>query len=240
MSLHRLDKIVTDSGICSRKEAKQMIRAGRIAINGAVVTDPALRFEASGCRIDVDGLALDHPEHLYVMMNKPAGLLCATRDPNKPTVVDGLPAAWKKRGIFPVGRLDKDTTGLLLLTDDGIFAHKVISPSAQIRKLYEAGIEGNPTPEDAEAFREGIVLKDGTRCLPAELVPLGGGRVLVEIYEGKYHQVKRMLASRGMHVVTLNRARIGGLSLDEQLSPGSFRLLTPEEIDLIAPGLLAK
>ncbi len=240
MSLHRLDKIVTDSGICSRKEARQMIRAGRITINGTVVTDPAQRFEASGCRIDVDGIALDNPEHLYVMMNKPSGLLCATRDPNKPTVVDRLPEAWKKRGIFPVGRLDKDTTGLLLLTDDGVFAHKVISPAAHIRKLYEARIDGDPTPEDVEAFREGMVLKDGTKCLPAELVSLGEERVLVEIYEGKYHQVKRMLASRGLHVISLHRAQIGGLALDEQLSPGSFRILTPDEIDLIDHGLLAK
>ena len=240
MAMSRLDKIVTDSGICSRKEAKQMIRSGRISINGSVVTDSALRIESAGCRIEVDGCVLDHPEHLYVMMNKPAGLLCATRDPKKPTVVDSLPAAWKKRGIFPVGRLDKDTTGLLILTDDGVFAHKVISPSGHIRKLYEAEVEGTATDEDVLAFRAGIVLKDGTECLPAELVPLGEGRVLVEIFEGKYHQVKRMLASRGLQVTALQRSRIGGLPLDEQLAPGDYRELSPQEIDLIGPGLLAK
>ena len=240
MPLVRLDKILTDTGLCSRSQAREIIRRGRAAVNGVPCADPAAKFDPEQAFLTVDGKPLDDPGHIYIMLNKPSGVLTATRDPRKPTVVDVMPEDWKRRGLFPVGRLDKDTTGLLLLTDDGTFAHKVISPKSHVSKLYEATVDGTPQPEDLAAFREGIVLRDGTKCLPAELIDLGGGRVQVEVFEGKYHQVKRMLGSRRLPVLSLRRLRIGGLWLDDSLSEGEYRRLTPEEIEKIQPGILSK
>ena len=240
MPLLRLDKLISDTGECSRSKARERIRAGRVAVDGAVVTDPGLRIDPELSRVALDGEKMDDRGHLYVMLHKPAGLLTATRDPRKPTVLDAMPEAWKRRGLFPVGRLDKDTTGLLLLTDDGAFAHRVISPKSRIPKLYEAVVDGVPTPEDTEAFRQGIELKDGTRCLPAVLEDLGDGRVRVEVFEGKYHQIKRMLGSRRLPVKELRRLRIGGLWLDASLAPGEYRRLTEQELALLGEGLLSK
>ena len=240
MSLLRLDKLISDTGECSRSQARERIRAGRVAVDGVVVTDPGLRIDPELSRIALDGEEMGDRGHLYVMLHKPAGLLTATRDPRKPTVLDAMPEAWKRRGLFPVGRLDKDTTGLLLLTDDGAFAHRVISPKSRIPKLYEAVVDGVPTPEDAEAFRRGIELKDGTRCLPAALEDLGDGRVRVEVFEGKYHQIKRMLGSRRLPVKELKRLRIGGLWLDDSLAPGEYRRLTEQELARLGEGLLSK
>jgi len=240
MSLVRADKLLCDTGVCSRSQARDWIRQGRVAFNGAVVSDPARKLESDGGAITLDGRPLAGTGHLYIMLHKPAGVLTAARDSRKPTVMDALPEEWKRRGVFPVGRLDKDTTGLLLLTDDGGFAHRVISPRSHVSKLYEAVVDGTPTAEDAAAFREGIVLKDGTECLSAELIDLGGGAVRVEVYEGKYHQVKRMLASRQLPVRELKRVRIGGLWLDEALSPGEYRCLSENEVERIRPGILSK
>ena len=240
MPLVRLDKILTDTGLCSRSQAREIVRRGRAAVNGMSCADPAAKFDPEAVTLTVDGEPLDAPGHIYIMLNKPSGVLTATRDLRKPTVVDAMPEDWKRRGLFPVGRLDKDTTGLLLLTDDGTFAHKVISPKSHVSKLYEAVVDGTPCASDFSAFREGIVLKDGTQCLPAELVDLGGGRVQVEVYEGKYHQVKRMLGSRQLPVKALKRLRIGGLWLDESLAEGEYRRLSEEEIERIRPGILSK
>ena len=240
MPLVRLDKILTDTGLCSRSQAREIVRRGRAAVNGIPCADPAAKFDPEVVTLTVDGEPLDEPGHIYIMLNKPSGVLTATRDTRKPTVVDAMPEDWKRRGLFPVGRLDKDTTGLLLLTDDGTFAHKVISPKSHVSKLYEAVVDGTPCASDFAAFREGIILKDGTQCLPAELVDLGGGTVQVEVFEGKYHQVKRMLGSRQLPVKKLKRLRIGGLWLDESLAEGEYRRLTAEEIEGIQPGILSK
>ncbi len=240
MSLVRFDKMLTDTGLCSRSQAREIIRRGRAAVNGVPCSDPAEKFDHETAVLTVDGEPLDEPGHIYIMLHKPSGVLTATRDPRKPTVVDGMPEDWKRRGLFPVGRLDKDTTGLLLLTDDGTFAHKLISPKSHVSKLYEAVVDGTPTPEDITAFREGIVLKDGTQCLPAELIDLGGGRVQVEVFEGKYHQVKRMLGSRRLPVLVLKRLRIGGLWLDESLKEWEYRRLSTAEIEKIRPDILSK
>ena len=240
MPLVRLDKILTDTGLCSRSQAREIVRRGRAAVNGIPCADPAEKFDPEAVSLTVDGEPVDGPGHIYIMLNKPAGVLTATRDPRKPTVVDAMPEEWKRRGLFPVGRLDKDTTGLLLLTDDGVFAHKVISPKSHVSKLYEAVVDGTPCEADFAAFREGILLRDGTQCLPAELIDLGGGRVQVEVFEGKYHQVKRMLGSRQMPVLHLKRLRIGGLWLDSSLAEGEYRRLTPEEIQKIQPDILSK
>lgn len=229
MPLTRLDKILTDTGRCSRSRAKELIRAGSVRVNGIAATDAAAKYDPAAVTVTVDGEALEAPGHLYVMLHKPAGLLSASEDRHKPTVLDLMPPEWKKRGLFCVGRLDKDTTGLLLLTDDGDYAHKVISPKSNISKLYEAQVEGSATQADVDAFREGLILKDGLHCMSAELQILEPGRVRVTVMEGKYHQVKRMLASRGNPVTALKRLRIGSLFLDERLQPGEFRLLTEEE-----------
>ena len=233
MSLVRLDKLLTDTGYCSRSQAKNLIRRGKVKVDGRFVTDAAEKFDPESVSLVVEGTPLRSAEHLYVMLHKRAGVLTASRDARKPTVLDDLPEAWKRRGLFPVGRLDKDTTGLLLLTDDGAFAHRVISPKSRIGKLYEALVDGTPSPEDFVAFERGIELKDGTECLPASLEDLGGGRVRVEVYKGKYHQVKRMLASRQLPVKELKRLRIGSLWLDETLAPGEYRLLTPADLEKI-------
>ena len=229
MSLTRLDKILTDTGRCSRSRAKELIRGGSVWVNGMAVTDAAAKFDPATVTVTVDGETLEAPGHLYVMLHKPEGLLSASEDKHKPTVLDLMPPEWKKRGLFCVGRLDKDTTGLLLLTDDGEYAHKVISPKSNVTKLYEAEVEGCAKSEDVEAFREGLTLKDGLRCMSAELHILAPGRVQVVVMEGKYHQVKRMLASRGLPVKTLKRLRIGSLFLDESLKAGEYRLLSEEE-----------
>ena len=240
MALVRLDKYITDTGVCSRSAARERIRGGAVCVDGTAVRDPARKIDPEAARVTMDGETLGREEHLYIMLHKPAGVLTASRDARRPTVLDAMPEPWKRRGLFPVGRLDRDTTGLLLLTDDGAFAHRVISPRSGVSKLYQAEVDGTPTAADVEAFAAGIELKDGTKCLPARLEILGGGRVRVEICEGKYHQVKRMLASRQLPVRTLHREKIGGLELDPELGPGGFRMLTREELESVVPEALSK
>lgn len=240
MALVRLDKYITDTGACSRSRARDRVRTGAVCVDGSVVTDPARKIDPETALVTLDGVALGREEHLYVMLHKPAGVLTASRDTRRPTVLDSMPEPWKRRGLFPVGRLDRDTTGLLLLTDDGAFAHRVISPRSGVSKLYFAEVDGVPTAADVQAFAAGIELKDGTKCLPARLEILGNGRVRVEICEGKYHQIKRMLASRQLPVRTLHREKIGALALDPELKPGEFRKLKQEELESIEPGILSK
>ena len=238
----RLDKYLAERTGMTRSESRKAITKGRVMVAGKICRKADTQLDETAAQIALDGapLAGEYKKYVYIMLNKPAGVLTATRDPRKPTVVDAMPEDWKRRGLFPVGRLDKDTTGLLLLTDDGTFAHKVISPKSHVSKLYEAVVDGTPCEADFAAFREGIVLRDGTQCLPAELIDLGGGRVQVEVFEGKYHQVKRMLGSRQMSVLQLKRLRIGGLWLDGSLAEGEYRRLTPEEIEKIRPDILSK
>ena len=232
MSLVRLDKLITDSGFCSRSQAKEHIRQGVVLVNGQPAADPAMKLDPACAEVTVNGETIDSSEHIYVMLHKPAGLLSATEDPRKPTVLDLMPPEWKRRGLFPVGRLDKDTTGLLILTDDGDYAHRVISPKSHVAKLYEAVVEGTPTEEDVRAFEDGILLADGTQCMPARLQLIGASVVRVEVFEGKYHQVKRMLGSRRLPVQKLHRLSVGGLTLSPSLAVGEYRRMTPEEVQL--------
>ena len=232
MALVRLDKLLTESGMASRSEARKFIRDGRVAVNGLVCRQPEAKVEAAA-ELTLDGESIGAGA-LCLMLHKPAGVLSATEDAEQKTVLDLLPARLRNRGYFPVGRLDKDTTGLLLLTTDGDLAHRIISPKKQVEKQYIARVDGVLTEEDVRAFAEGLVLGDGTACLPAGLELLDGGRTArVTLTEGKYHQVKRMLASRGAPVLTLHRERIGALRLDINLAPGEFRPLDKEEIDLL-------
>ena len=230
MPLIRLDKYISDCGAASRREIKQIVKAGRVSVNGLPAKAPEEKIDADSVEVRVDGALLSYKKYRYYMLNKPAGLLSATDDGKQETVIDLFPPELKKAGLFPVGRLDKDTTGLLLITNDGDFAHKVISPKSGIIKTYHAHTSEPADASDVEAFAEGLILADGTQCRPAGLTLLRDGSCLVEVTEGKYHQVKRMLASRGKPVTALKRLSIGALSLDDDLSPGQFRELDENEL----------
>jgi len=231
----RLDKYLSDLGLASRKELRAIIKSGRVSVDGKIVTGPEVKIDSSAL-VCLDGEQLSYSRFHYYMMNKPAGVLSATEDGKQNTVLDLVSPQMRRLGLFPVGRLDKDTCGLLLLTDDGEFAHRVISPKSGVEKLYYAKVEGEPCHQDVEAFAEGIVLGDGTQCLPAKLELLGGEECLVTVMEGKYHQVKRMLASRGKPVLELKRLRIGELWLDETLQPGEYREMTENDLCKVLSG----
>ncbi len=225
----RLDKLLSDMGIASRKESRAVVKSGRVTVDGSLEKHPERKVDPTRETVALDGEALQYRAHHYYMMNKPLGIVTATEDREQKTVLDLMPSLCG-RGIFPVGRLDKDTDGLLILTDDGEFAHRVISPKSCVEKLYYAKVEGEPDAEDTAAFACGLVLADGTRCLPALLEPLGDQRCLVRVVEGKYHQVRRMLAARGKPVRELRRLAIGELCLEKDLAPGAFRELTEADL----------
>ena len=221
----RLDKYLCDLTAASRREARERIRAGRVRVDGRTVTAPETKLDPLSALVTLDGESLVWAAHRYYMLNKPTGVLTATEDRRQRTVLDLLPPELRAQGLFPVGRLDRDTRGLLLLTDDGDFAHRVISPKCAVEKRYYAKVDGCPGPADARAFEEGIVLGDGTRCLPARLEITGRSECIVTVTEGKYHQVKRMLASRGCPVLELKRLSIGALALPDDLPEGAVRPL---------------
>lgn len=276
-SMERLDKWLASTGYWSRKEARELIKKGRAAVNGVITRAADVKCEAAD--ITVDGKPISVSEHTYIMLNKPAGVLSATEDKRQQTVLDLLPSHLKRQELFPVGRLDKDTEGLLLLTNDGDLAHRLLTPKNHVPKVYHALIEGCIDEDDIRAFAEGIILADGTSCTKAELsclvspegisaaesVPipdsLDGSAdsadsrsdllqgiifpsdtehpvsvmslVKLVIDEGKFHQVKRMLGSRGKPVLYLKRVSMGALTLDKTLDKGAFRELTKAEILLL-------
>ena len=226
----RLDKYLCDLGKATRSESKKMIRSGRVRVDGETVTAPETKIAPDSARVTLDGEKLLWARHHYYMMNQPAGSLTATEDRRQKTVLDLLPDELRRMELFPVGRLDRDTRGLLLLTDDGDFAHRVISPKFAVEKMYDASVEGTPDESDAAAFARGIVLRDGTKCRPARLALLGEGRCLVTVTEGKYHQAKRILAARGKPVTALKRLSIGALRLPDTLAEGEVAELDEEDL----------
>ncbi len=231
MALQRLDKLLSATGHWSRKEIKDMVRQGRITADGRPVLRPEEKWDPQLAEIRVDGQAVDCAPFVYLMLHKPAGLLSATEDRDQKTVLDLLPEHLQRRGLFPVGRLDKDTEGLLLLTDDGELAHRLLSPRKHVDKVYYAKVDGIVDRDDAAALAEGMTLGDGLRCLPAGLEPLGdGSECLVTLREGKYHQVKRMMAARGKPVIYLKRLSMGPICLDERLKKGEWRMLNSQEL----------
>lgn len=233
MAQQRLDKVLGETGRWSRKEARGLIRRGLVTVDGATVRQPEYKVEPENAEVIVEGQAIVWQRHCYLMLNKPAGVLTATEDRNQQTVLDLLPERYRRQGVAPVGRLDKDTEGLLLLTNDGDLAHRLTSPRYHVEKVYLAAVDGTVDAQDAAAFAAGLTLGDGTRCRPAELKPLGPGRCQVTLREGKYHQVKRMLAACGKPVTALERVSMGPLRLDRALSRGAYRPLTPEEIQAL-------
>ncbi|MBQ7895759.1 MAG: rRNA pseudouridine synthase [Oscillospiraceae bacterium] len=230
MALMRLDKFLADMGISSRKDLKQIIKSGRVSIDGKAVKIPETKLDPENCCVEMDGEKLSYKKYHYYMIDKPCGVVTATEDGQQKTVLDLVTPEMRRMGLFPVGRLDKDTSGLLLLTDDGDFAHRVISPKSCVEKRYYAKVEGEMDKADIKAFEKGIVLADGTECLPAKLENLGEGCCAVTVMEGKYHQVRRMLASRGKPVLELRRLSIGELVLEEELGSGNFRELTEDDL----------
>ena len=232
----RLDKFLGRMGVGTRKEIRKLVKAGRVTVNGEVAGDPGMHVLAEKDRIEVDGLHIEYREFIYLMMNKPAGVVSATSDRSSETVVQLLEPEHALFEPFPVGRLDKDTEGLLLLTNDGKTAHRLLSPKRRVPKRYFALVRGEVTEADVEAFRRGVVLDDGYQTLPAELSIRSSGpesETEVTVYEGKYHQVKRMFEAVGKRVVYLKRIAMGPLQLDPSLEAGEYRELTEEEVALL-------
>lgn len=232
----RLDKILANLGFGTRKEVKDIIKAGSVEVDGTVVKDVGLLVDPEDQLIKVNNKEIRYREFVYVMLNKPQGVVSATEDNRDQTVVDLLSEELQVFKPAPVGRLDKDTEGLLLLTNDGQLAHQLLSPKKHVPKTYFAHIEGRVGASDIEAFQEGVVLEDGYKTLPAQLNILVQGeisQVEITIYEGKFHQIKRMFQSVDKKVVYLKRLSMGALKLDESLELGEYRELTEEELRLI-------
>lgn len=227
--MERLDKFLCDSGAGTRSQVKLILKAGRVTVDGKVERDNSRKIDPQTQVVCLDGERLGGWKRLVVMLNKPAGFVTATEDPAERTVMELLPPELKAKELKPVGRLDKQTEGLLLFTNDGDLLHRLISPKNEIPKVYYARHEGQAGQVDVEAFAQGLVLRDGTACLPARLQPLGPGESLITVCEGKYHQVRRMMASRGMTVDYLERREEGKLTLGD-LPRGQLRPLTEDEI----------
>lgn len=228
--MERLDKFLCDCGIGTRSQVKQLLKAGRVTVDGVPEKDGSRKVSPESSEICLDGAALGSVGTVVLMLNKPAGYVTATEDRTEKTVMELIPAQYRKLDVKPVGRLDKQTEGLLLFTNDGELLHRLISPKKQIPKVYYARHEGKAEQADVRAFGEGMTLRDGTQCLPAVLEPLGEGESRITVCEGKYHQVRRMMAARNMHVVYLERQQEGTLTLGA-LPRGAVRLLTAEEIE---------
>ena len=227
--MERLDKFLCDSGAGTRSQVKGILKAGRVQVDGKPEKDGSRKIQPGLSQVCLDGELLGGKRRAVVMMNKPGGFVTATEDRTEKTVMELLPPEFKNLDLKPVGRLDKATEGLLLFTNDGDLLHRLISPKKEVPKLYYARHEGTATAQDAAAFAAGLTLADGTKCRSAVLEPMGPGESLITVCEGKYHQVRRMMASRGMTVHYLQRQREGGLELGD-LAPGESRELSEEEI----------
>lgn len=236
--MERLDKILASQGASSRKDVKEIIKSGRVAVNGKTVRDSSVKISDTDC-VSLDGKILTLKKHIYLMLNKPEGIVSASDSKTEKTVVDLVPDEFFRSGLFPAGRLDKDTVGFVLITDDGDFAHRILSPKNHIIKTYEARLAKTLTEEQRQLIQKGIVLSDGTTCLESRIKILENGDaslVAIQICEGKYHQIKRMFAAAGNKVVSLKRTKMGDLELDASLLPGECREITSEELNKIEFG----
>ena len=223
----RLDKIIADSGLYTRSEATALIKRGCVAVGDEPACSGAQKCDPQTIQIIVEGKPLEYRRFRYVMLNKPRGYVSSTGDKRDRTVMELLDEKYSKLGLFPAGRLDKDAEGLLLLTNDGEFAHMITSPSKKVDKRYFIEIEGTVNDRDIETLARGIELGDGTKCMPAVLEPAAGG-AFITLREGKFHQVKRMMAALGKPVIYLKRVAIGSLVLDDELKLGEYRELFDE------------
>ena len=230
--MERLDKFLCDCGVGTRSQVKAILKSGAVTVDGMTERDNGRKIDPKVQAICLNGERLGKTGRIVVMLNKPAGFVTATEDARERTVMELLPKELRHLDLKPVGRLDKATEGLLLFTNDGDLLHRLITPKKEVPKVYYARHKGTATEQDVTAFSEGLILADGTKCLPARLEPLGPGESLVTVCEGKYHQVRRMMASRRMHVDYLERRREGNLSLGT-LERGKLRQLTEEEIEAL-------
>ena len=229
----RLDKFVSSQLNISRNDAHIAIKKGTVCVNGVVVRNRSVSIDANVDKISINGQAIDYKKYIYILMNKPAGVLSASNDKNRHTVVDLVPPELKRAGIFPVGRLDKDTTGLLILTDDGDFAHKVISPKSNIPKCYLAELDGDINDEIIAQFSAGVTLADGTKCKPATLCRVSKNVARITITEGKYHQIKRMFGLFDLGVNSLHRESIGCLKLPKDLFFGQCVEILSNDVETL-------
>ena len=230
--MERLDKFLCDSGVGTRSQVKQILKAGRVTVDGIPERDNSRKIDPQKQMVCLDGEAMGGKRRIVLMLNKPAGFVTATEDKQERTVMELLPPAYRNMDVKPVGRLDKATEGLLLFTNDGDLLHRLISPKKEVPKVYYAKHEGTAKQEDVAAFADGMELRDGTKCLPAKLELLGPGESLITVCEGKYHQVRRMMAARGMTVGYLERRQEGGLTLDG-LPRGQVRELDEKEVHML-------
>lgn len=231
--MERLDKLLAGTGKWSRREVKALVRQGLVRVDGRLAASAEDKLDPAAAIVTVADETVALHRFTYVLLHKPAGVLTATEDRKQPTVLDLLPPELRRIGLAPVGRLDKDTEGLLLLTNDGELAHRLLSPKYHVEKRYFARVDGELSAADAEAFARGMTLGDGLECLPAGLELLPGHACIVTLREGKFHQVKRMLAARGAPVLYLKRLSMGPLTLDDSLAAGAYRLLRAEEISAL-------
>lgn len=236
--MDRIYKIIASQSTNSRKEAQRLIKSGAVFINGEVCKKTDHKVDTEKDVIKVNGQVLNYSKHIYIMMNKPGGVVSATEDKLDKTVLDILPDNMKRNGLFPAGRLDKDTEGLLIITNDGEFAHRMLSPKKHVEKKYIAELDDEITESVIGKFEEGVVFSDGTKCMPAKLELYKNSKKtgLVTICEGKFHQVKKMFAVCGINVVHLKRISIGNLYLDSKLPIGCCKLLTNLDKELIFIG----
>ena len=228
--MERLDKFLTNAGVATRSQVKIILKQGRVQVDGWPMKDGAAKIDPDRQTVTLDGERIGGRRRMVVMLNKPEGFVTSTEDPRDRTVMELLPKEYAHQDLKPVGRLDKATEGLLLFTNDGDLLHRLISPKKEVPKVYYARHEGTAGEADIAAFAEGLTLRDGTVCLPAKLEPLGPGESLITVCEGKYHQVRRMMASRQMTVLYLERRQEGSLSLGD-LPRGEIRELTKEELE---------
>lgn len=231
--MERLDKLLAGTGKWSRREVKALVRQGLVRVDDRLAASAEDKLDPAAAIVTVAGETISLCRFTYVMLHKPAGVLTATEDRKQPTVLDLLPPELRRIGLAPVGRLDKDTEGLLLLTNDGELAHRLLSPKYHVEKRYFARVDGELSATDAEAFARGMTLGGGLECLPAGLELLPGHACIVTLREGKFHQVKRMLAARGAPVLYLKRLSMGPLVLEDSLAAGAYRLLRAEEISAL-------
>ncbi|WP_432409666.1 pseudouridine synthase [Wukongibacter sp. M2B1] len=232
----RLDKILGNMGYGSRKDLKKYMKYGIVKVDGEVVKKSSIHVDPDESIIEVNGERVEYKEYIYILMNKPVDVISATYDRNHSTVIDLLEEKYLPFEPFPMGRLDIDTEGLLILTNDGKLSHEILSPKKHIPKTYYAHIDGEVNDGDIAAFRKGIVLDDGYETLASDLIIIESGdisKIQLTIYEGKFHQVKRMFETRGKKVIYLKRIAMGDLKLDENLELGEYRELTNEELELL-------
>lgn len=230
--MERLDKFLCDCGVGTRSQVKLILKAGRVTVDGRPEKDGSRKVDPEKQNVCLDGESMGKQGRVVLMLNKPAGFVTATEDAKERTVMELLPDTYKKLDVKPIGRLDKETEGLLLFTNDGELLHRLISPKNEIDKIYYARHAGAATQQDVDAFAQGVTLRDGTQCLPAKLEPLAPGESLITVQEGKYHQVRRMMASRDMHVEYLQRRQEADLTLG-QLELGQVRELTQQELQAL-------